>query len=173
MIGVTSVSAIEWASRMAKLSWPGVSIRMKSWLCSTCRKMSWKRRADRFIVVDAVAGRLFQLEMVRHKHGEALAPVPSDAVLDVAAEAELARVEIDRRDLVPAHQERNGKVHGGRRLARAAFFIAANDDVSLLRLYSTAAKHAHTHHPYARYVFILMQKRNRRNIPAAATDTLL
>src|SRR5471032_951655 len=62
--------------------------------------------------------------MQRHDKLDALALRVGGAVLDVAAESALARVEIDGGDLRTVANQRHGDVHGGRRFARAAFFVA-------------------------------------------------
>ena len=54
---------------------------------------------------------------------------PVAPVLDIVRKAALARVEVDGGDTLAGLQQRDGDVHGGGRLARAAFLVTKNDDV--------------------------------------------
>src|SRR5471030_3371465 len=67
--------------------------------------------------------------MERQRKRNALTLGIGGAVLDITAESALARVEIDGGDLGTVAHQRHGDVHGGRRLARAAFFVADHQHV--------------------------------------------
>jgi hypothetical protein len=51
------------------------------------------------------------------------------AVVEIASQSALARVEIDRGDLAPRRGERDGAVDGGGGLAGAALFVGENDEM--------------------------------------------
>src|SRR5579883_64144 len=59
------------------------------------------------------------------RDGKAAARGP---IFQTAGKRALTRIEIERRDLVPAPQEPDCDLDGRRRLARSAFFVAENDD---------------------------------------------
>ena len=60
---------------------------------------------------------------------DARAPRPIAAIFDVMSEAFLPRIEIYGGDALAGLQQRDGDMHGRRRFAGAAFFIAKDDDM--------------------------------------------
>ncbi len=65
----------------------------------------------------------------RHVELDAGPRRPVAAVLDVMGEALLPGIEIDGGDALAGLQKRDRDMHGGGRLARAAFFVPEDDDM--------------------------------------------
>ena len=64
-----------------------------------------------------------------HREPGLSACVPIGAVLEMARETPLPRIEIDRRHALAEPRQRHGKMDGRRGLARPALLIADDDDV--------------------------------------------
>ena len=65
----------------------------------------------------------------RHRQGRAEPAHRRGAVVEIAAERALPRVEIERRDPAPLRGKRHRAVHRGGGLAGAAFLVGEGDDV--------------------------------------------
>ena len=63
----------------------------------------------------------------RHRQDEVVPAHVVLAVVEVAEEALLAQVEVERPDRVPGAHQRRDEVHGGGGLARAALLVAHHD----------------------------------------------
>jgi hypothetical protein len=57
---------------------------------------------------------------------------PSAAIIDIACETLLTRIQIDCGDALPSFEERYSNMQRRRRLARAALLVAKDDDMGRL-----------------------------------------